>query len=257
MATCGKSMATAATRMNDGETGSERWFTTTHWSVVLLAGGKDAPEATAALEELCRNYWYPLYAYVRRRGYGAEDAQDLTQEFFVRLLRREDLAHADPHKGRFRSYLLKSLNHFLAHQWRREHTLRRGGGKAVVSLDDETAELRYARELASEATPETLYNRRWALTLFDRALARLQAEAGAAGKDRQFAAFKRFLSNPAEEGEYALLAQELKTSPGSIAAAVHRLRQRYAELVRDEIAHTVASRVEVEEELQHLLSAMV
>ncbi len=232
------------------------WFRTTHWSVVCLAGQNNVPGAREALETLCRNYWYPLYAYTRRRGHGPEEAQDLTQEFFARLLERNDLARADREKGRFRSFLLGALNHYLAYEWRKSQAAKRGGGQAVVSLDEQTAEERYRQEAVSDLTPEKVYERRWAWTLFDRALSRLQAEYGAADKARVFEELKRFLSDQAGEGEYAVVGRQLEMTSGAVAVAVNRLRQRYRELVREEIAHTVTSPSELDEELRHLVAVL-
>ncbi len=207
-------------------------------------------------ETLCRTYWYPLYAYVRRRGHGPEEAQDLTQEFFAQLLARQDVAHADRAKGLFRSYLLGAMNHFLAYEWRKNHAAKRGGGQACISLEDETAEGRYRQEAVSDLTPEKIYERRWALTLFDRALSRLQAEFGAAGKSQVFEQLKPFLSDQAGEGEYAAVGRQLDMTAGAVAVAVNRFRQRYRELVQEEIAHTVASPQELKEELRHLLAVL-
>jgi RNA polymerase sigma-70 factor (ECF subfamily) len=207
------------------------------------------------LEELCRAYWYPLYAYVRRRGHSVQEAQDLTQEFFARLIEEQWLAEADARKGRFRTFLLTALNHFLAKEWRRSQAAKRGGGKVLISLDD-TAEARYAQEPASHLTPETIYERRWALSLFDRALSRLRSQYVAAGKSRPFDLLKQYLSTEAADGEYAALALELEMSAGAVAAAVHRLRQHYRELVREEVAQTVESPADVEDEVRSLLAAL-
>jgi RNA polymerase sigma-70 factor (ECF subfamily) len=236
--------------------GDVEWFHTTHWSVVLSAGQRDAPGGREALEALCRAYWYPLFAYVRRRGHGPEEAQDLTQEFFARLLERNDLARASPEKGRFRSFLLGAMNHFLAYEWRKAQAFKRGGGQSVLSLDGLSAEARYGREPVSKETPETLNERRWALTLFDAAYHRLQAEWTAAGRNRQFELIKPFLSSEAADGEYAPVAAALQVTVGAVSVAVHRLRHRYAELVRAEVAQTVATPAEVEDELRFLLSVM-
>jgi RNA polymerase sigma factor (sigma-70 family) len=232
------------------------WFRTTHWSVVLLAGQGDAPGSRHALETLCQAYWYPLYAYVRRRGHAPEQAKDLTQEFFARLLERNDVARADPGQGRFRSFLLGAMNHFLAYEWRKAHAAKRGGGQAILSLDDETAQARYAREAASELTPEMLYERRWAWTLFNRALVRLQEEWSAADRAQQFVRLKQFLADEPADGDYAAAAGELGISPGAVTVAVHRLRQRYRELVHDEIAQTVADPADLKEELRHLCTVL-
>jgi len=230
-------------------------FVTTHWSVVVAGGDPNSPHAAGALEELCGAYWYPLYAYVRRRGHAVEEAQDLTQAFFARLIEKDWLAEADASKGRFRTFLLTALNHFLAKEWRRDQAAKRGGGKVLVSLDD-TAEMRYAQEPASQLTPEKIYERRWALSLFDRALSRLRDQYATAGKSRHFDFLKQYLSTEAADGEYARVAVELEMSTGAVAAAVHRLRQHYRELVREEVAQTVESPTEVDEEMRWLLATL-
>jgi len=230
-------------------------FATTHWSVVLTAQGPGSPYATEALEKLCRTYWYPLYAYVRRRGHSVEDAQDLTQEFFAHLIEKHWLAEADRGKGRFRTFLLTALNHFIAKEWRRSRAVKRGGGRVLVSLDD-TAEARYAQEAASNLTPEKIYDRRWALSLFDRALSRLREQYVAAGKTSLYDHLKGALSADPGEGGYARLGRELDLSPGAVAVAVHRLRQHYRQQVREEVAHTVDSPDDVEDEIRSLLAAL-
>ena len=207
------------------------------------------------MEELCLAYWYPLYAYVRRRGHSTEEAQDLTQEFFARLIEKHWLAEADSRKGRFRTFLLTALNHFLAKEWRRSHAARRGGGQVLISLDD-TAEARYAQEPASEVTPEKIYERRWALSLFDRALSRLREQYAAAGKTALYDHLKGCLSGEPAEGEYARLGGELEMSPGAVAAAVHRLRQHYRQVVREEVVHTVENPADVDDEIRSLLAAL-
>jgi len=230
-------------------------FTSTHWSVVLAAQGADSPQAAEALERLCRTYWYPLYAYVRRRGHPAEEAQDLTQEFFARLIEKRWLADADSRRGRFRNFLLTALSHFLAKEWRRSRATKRGGGQVLISIDD-TAEARYAQELASNVTPEKLYERRWALSLFDQALNRLREQYVAAGRTSHYDHLKQFLSVEAAAGEYARLALELEMSTDAVAAAVHRLRQHYRQVVREEVAHTVESPADVDGEVRSLLAAL-
>jgi RNA polymerase sigma factor (sigma-70 family) len=227
----------------------------THWSAVLAAGQTASPCATAAMEELCRTYWYPIYAYVRRRGHTVEEAQDLTQEFFLRLIAKHWLADANPGKGRFRNFLLTALNHFLANEWRRLQAAKRGGGQALISLDD-TAEARYAQEPAFDLTPEKIYERRWALTLLDQALSRLREEFVAAAHAQQFDLLRGFLTTDAGESRYAEVAAELGMTAAAVAVAVHRLRHRYRELVREEIAHTVTSLAEVEDEIHWLFAAV-
>ncbi len=226
-------------------------FTTTHWSVVQAA-----PESASALETLCCTYWYPLYAYVRRRGRSPEEAEDLTQEFFARLLAGKDLSGVDRAKGKFRSFLLAALNHFLANEWDRATAAKRGGNHVLISLDDDNAEERYRMEPAVEVTPEKLFERSWARTLLAQALTRLRAEYAADGKTQQFEQIKCFLTEETGEGGYASVAARLNTSTGAVAVAVHRMRHRYRELVRHEIARTVTTPVELEDEIRHLLAAL-
>jgi RNA polymerase sigma factor (sigma-70 family) len=244
---------------NPGErpetTPAGQWVGITHWSAVLAARQPGSPRAAAAMEELCRGYWYPLYAYIRRRGYQVEEAQDLTQAFFAGMIENHWLKSADPQRGRFRSFLLGAMNHFLAKDWRHAHTLKRGGGKTFVSLDD-TAERRYVSEPASDLTPEKIYERRWAWSLFERAVSRLREQYTAAGKGRLYDALKGFLADDVAEGDYARLGAELEMTPGAVRTAVHRLRERYRELVREEVAHTVADPAEVEDEIRSLLAAL-
>jgi RNA polymerase sigma-70 factor (ECF subfamily) len=231
-------------------------FVTTHWSVVLAAGRGDSTRARDALAELCRSYWYPLYAYTRRRGCSPHDAQDLTQEFFARLLERQDLAQVSPERGRFRSFLLASLNHFLANEWDKARAAKRGGGQPLLRLDGASAEGRYALEPAGDDTPETLFDRQWALTLLERVLARLREEFGAAGKTRLFDRLKDSMAGERGDAGYAQAAAELGMTEGNVKVAVHRLRKRYRERLREEIAQTVVSPAEVEEEIRHLFTAL-
>ena len=231
-------------------------FVTTHWSVVLSARQKDSPASFAALETLCRTYWYPLYAYVRRQGHSPPDAQDLTQEFFARLLEKNYLARANPDKGRFRSFLITGLNHFLVNEWARARAEKRGGGHVPISLDATTAETWYGREPATDTTPEKIYEKRWALALLEQAAARLGEEQRAEDKARQFELLKPFLSAEATIVDYDRVAQELGTSRDAVKMAVSRLRKRYRDLVREEVAHTVASPDEVQEELRWLFKVL-
>jgi len=230
-----------------------REFSTTHWSVVLAAGDAASPQSAEALEKLCRAYWFPLYAYVRRSGHGPEDAQDLTQAFFKHFLENNAVSRADRQRGRFRSFLLTSLQNFISNEWKRARAQKRGGGRALLAWDELTPENRYKPETASEQTPDKLFDLRWALTLFQQALARLREEFAAAGKREHFERLKDYLSAEVGEGAYAEIAAHLGISRGAVAVAVHRLRQRYGQLVRDEVAHTVASPAEVEEELRYLI----
>ncbi len=231
-------------------------FATTRWSLVLAAGGTDDGVASDALEKLCRAYWYPLYVYVRRRGHSPADAQDLTQEFFCRLLARGDFAVAKPEKGRFRSYLLGALKHFLSDQRDKAGAAKRGGGAVIFSLDTEDMEARYANDLASGEPPDREFARRWATAILDQALARLRVEFAGAGKEAMYEVLKPYLSAAPGAGDYEEIARRLEMSSGAVAVAVHRLRQRYGELVRAEIAETVDGPGEVEVELRELFAAL-
>lgn len=231
-------------------------FRTTHWSVVLAAGRPESPAAHHALAQLCRDYWYPLYAYVRRRGHDAHEAQDLTQEFFARLLDKNSVQAAAQERGRFRSFLLGSLNNFLNNEWNRGQTAKRGGGYTIISWDAQTAEERYGREPFHELTPERIYDRRWALTLLEQVLGDLREEYSAAGKAQLFEALQVSLSGSKRRESCAELARTLDMSEGAVKVAIHRLRQRYGRHLRTRIAHTVGSDVEVDEELRRLFTAL-
>lgn len=231
-------------------------FRTTHWSVVLSAGREPMAAGTDALDELCQSYWYPLYAYVRRHGYDATVAKDLTQEFFAQLLGKQLLAGVDPSKGSFRSWLLGVMNHFLAHEWAKNHAQKRGGGRHVVSLDQLQAEERYALEPMEKFTPEKIFERRWAFAVLDRAAAVLRQEYEAAGKGDLYLTIKQFVSMDGTTLSYDEAARSAGVSPMAVKSAIHRLRQRYQELIRAEIARTVGSVAEVDEELRYLLAAI-
>ena len=231
-------------------------FTTTHWSVVLAAKQEPSAEVDAALNRLCKAYWWPLYAFVRRRGYEAHDAQDLTQEFFARLLAKDFLRAVDRSKGKFRSFLLAALEHFLAKEWRRSHTQKRGGKFTFVSLDDGSAETQFLQVASSDLSAEKLFERQWALTLLDQVITRLREEQVAAGKGELFEQLKIFLTGEKRAVAYADLALRLNTTEAALKMAVSRLRQRYGELLRAEIAQTVAGPEEVEEELRALVAAL-
>ncbi len=231
-------------------------FLTTHWSVVLAAGRSDSTRAQNALARLCQTYWYPLYAYVRRRGHPPHDAQDLTQEFFARLLERHTLASADPNRGRFRSFLLATMDHFLAHEWEKVRAQKRGGGCRILSLDLALAEQRYDLEPADTATPDKLFDRRWAGALLDEVLNQLEAEYHHAGKAELFAALKQTLTGTRESQPYAVLALRLGMNEAAVKVAVHRLRKRYRELLRAEVANIVANPEQAEDELRYLLAAL-
>jgi RNA polymerase sigma factor (sigma-70 family) len=230
-------------------------FTTTHWSVVLAAGQLDAPQANEALEKLCRTYWYPLYAYARREGFCAADSQDLTQEFFARLLSKNYLGQVAPQKGRFRSFLLASLRHFLSDQRDRARAAKRGGGAEIFSLDAQDAENRYRLEPVDRMDAEKIFERWWAMTLLEQALMRLREESVIAGKGELFECLRDFVAGESEIscGEVAV---ELGQTESAVKSAVYRLRQRYRALVREEIAQTVADPAEVDEEIRYLITVM-
>ena len=221
-----------------------------------MQAGTDSPQAHQALELLCGNYWYPLYAYVRRQGHSAHDAQDLTQAFFARLLEKNYLADVHREKGRFRSFLLASLKHFLANEWDREQALKRGGGKRLIALDEDSAESRYKLEPRDDLSADKIYERRWALTLLDQVLAKLRGEFEKDGKLEQFETLKQYLSAGRTSVSYAQAADKLGMNEGAIKVAVHRLRKRYRELLRAEIAQTVATASEVEAEIRYLFAAL-
>ncbi|HVU38284.1 MAG TPA: sigma-70 family RNA polymerase sigma factor [Opitutales bacterium] len=231
-------------------------FATTRWTMVLAAGRKSSPDAARALEELCRAYWYPLYAYVRRRGHSTADAEDLTQAFFTRLLENDFLRGAARDKGRFRTFLLVAFQRFCANEWDRSRAQKRGGGQHVFSLNLDTAERRYHAEPADELSADRIFERRWALTLIEQTIARLRAEYATAGKTRDFDALKVFLTGDAGEVPYVELAAQLGQGEGALRVAVHRLRKRFRELFRQEIAQTVSSPSEIDAELRHLISVL-
>src|SRR5213596_145496 len=195
---------------------SAQWFTTTHWSIVLAAGRDSSRDAQEALEALCRTYWYPLYAYVRRRGYSVEEAEDLTQGFFARLLEKNYLKEVRRERGKFRSFLLASLKHYLANEWDRAQAKKRGGGQTPFSLDREVAEERYRLEPRSDLTPENVYERQWAVTILEEALARIREEFIRAGKAKHFGLLEPFLTGEDEAGSYRQVAAELGTSEGAV-----------------------------------------
>lgn len=226
-------------------------FTQTRWSLVLAAGESESPHASAALESLCRAYWHPLYAHVRRRGYDVDAAQDLTQAFFEHLLQKRSLRLVEPRRGKFRSFLLACLGNFLARDWRDGHTLKRGGGVSFVPADWCPEEDRFAGNAAAEESPEMVYDRAWAEAILDHALARMEREAADAGKAGQFAALKPFLIAPTPNGAYASVAPALHMTPHAVGMAIMRLRQRFRDVVREAVAHTVATPLELEEELRY------
>jgi RNA polymerase sigma factor (sigma-70 family) len=235
-------------------TTAPRQFLTTHWSVVLAARRDSSPGAPAALETLCRTYWYPLYAYVRRSGHSPEDAKDFTQEFFARLLEKNWLHSVAPEHGRFRSFLLVAMKRFLAKEWRREHAQKRGAGGTILPLEPVDAETRYGVEPAVGA--DVLFERRWALTLLQRALDRVEGEFETAGKRAEFDVMKDWLTADRGEIPYEEAAQKLGTTEGAARVAIHRLRKQFRAVFREVIAETVSEPAEVEDEMRHLAAAL-
>lgn len=231
-------------------------FSTTDWSVVLEAGRGDSPGAAVALEQLCRSYWRPLYAYARRRGYSPDDATDLTQELFARLLHSNGIAAARQEKGRFRSFLLGALKHLLADEKARAKAKKRGGGQAFCSWEQSGAEERLSCELADLQSPDLLYDRHWALTVLDHAVSRLRVEFSAAGDESLFDALKDYLTGDLVAPSYAATANRLGLSESAVRSAILRLRRRYGDLVREQVAQTVVGSKEVEEEIRYLRSAV-
>jgi DNA-directed RNA polymerase specialized sigma24 family protein len=223
---------------------------------VLAAGRGDSPEADAALEKLCRDYWPPLYASIRRHGHSVEEAQDLTQEFFAQLLRRHDVHFASPDKGRFRSLLLKMLKHFLINAWHRENCQKRGGGQVAIFLDADPVEARYQVELVDTSTPESVFERHWALTVLDRTMKGLRDEYASTGKAELFELLKETLSGQKQATARAELAARCGATVGALDVAVHRLRRRYGELLRQEIANTVSEPGEIDGEIRHLKAVL-
>ncbi|MHC1765132.1 MAG: RNA polymerase sigma factor [Verrucomicrobiia bacterium] len=229
-------------------------FATTHWSVVLAAGQRDAPQAAAAREQLCRTYWYPLYAYVRRKGYAAQDAQDLTQEFLAHLLGKRGFGDFDRKGGKFRSFLLTALNHFLINEWEHRRAQKRDERRIAFSLDELDPESRFQAEPADEATPERSFDRKWAATLLDQVMNRLRDEYASADKAELFQRLQPCLTGAELTLPYAELAARSGSTENAVKMAVHRLRKRYGELLRAEIIHTVTTPQEVEEEIRYFIA---
>jgi RNA polymerase sigma-70 factor (ECF subfamily) len=236
--------------------GGRARFATTQWSLVLAAGDRGSPAAEEALASLCSVYWYPVFAFVRRRGYSSDEAQDLTQSFFARLIEKNDLGDADQSRGRFRSFLLTACRHFLANEWDRTRRLKRGGNWVRIPVDVALAEGRYQRALASSETPEQLYDRQWCLTLLEGVLDTLRQEYAAAGKERLFARLHGFLTFDDSAGTYADAARDLEMTPAAVKVAAYRLRRRYRDTLRRCIADTVAADSEVDDEIRHLLRTL-
>jgi len=231
-------------------------FATTHWSLVVSAGKPEGKEAREALSSLCQRYWFPLYAYVRRRVPNLQEAQDLTQEFFLRLIEKNAVARATPERGRFRSFLLASLDNFLANEWDRANAIKRGGGHEVLPLDLSAGESRLNLEPTHNLTPQRLYEREWTLTLLGLAMDGLRADCESTGKLRQFELLQGALSGDGEKLNYSSIAAELQMTEDAVRQAAHRLRKRYRELLRAEVAQTVSNPDEVDEEIRSLLATL-
>jgi RNA polymerase sigma factor (sigma-70 family) len=232
-------------------------FATTHWSVVLLAGQRELPQAAEALECLCRAYWYPLYVFVRRQGYSPEDAQDLTQDFFSRVPEKNYFAMVARERGKLRTFLLRSLKNFLVNEWKRAGRLKRGGGLEFLSIDTNAAEDRYAVEAPDEPNPDAAYEMRWAVTLIEQVLTALRDEFNAADKAPLFEELRGFIWGDKSAASYAEIAGHLNLTEGTVKVAVHRLRQRFRELLRAEVANTVARPEDMDGELRHLISVAI
>jgi len=243
-----------ADTQHDGQVRSA--FNTTHWTAVLQAGQENSPASALALEQLCQTYWYPLYTYARRQGYNSADGQDLTQQFFAVFLEKNYFSVAHPDRGRFRSFLLASFKHFLANEYNRNRAAKRGGGRAPLSWDAVDTEERYAHEPASHATPDRLFEQAWVLTLLGKVLSELKQEYVAAGKGPLFEALEVHLTGAKAEITYADIGKELAMSESAIKMAVLRLRQRYGERLRSEVAHTVSGAETVDDELRHLFRVL-
>jgi RNA polymerase sigma-70 factor (ECF subfamily) len=246
----------SSTENTAAASGAERdIFATTHWTVVIAAGSGSSPAAELALEELCRTYWFPLYAYVRRQTPTREDAEDLTQAFFARFLEKNYLEKLTSQKGKFRAFLLAALKHFLANEWDRAKRQKRGGGLMPLSLDWQDADARYQIEPQDNSSPDRLYDRAWAVTLLEKVLARLRDENATADKARLFEQLRPFLMVGASVIPYGEAATRLNLSEGAVRVAVHRLRRRYRELLREEISQTLSDAAQIEEEMRTLFSA--
>ncbi len=256
MTTTGNAETVPSESVPSGKVDPQPVFVTTHWSVVVTAGRKDTTRARDALARLCQTYWGPLYAYARRVGNAPHDAQDLTQEFFARLLGKNFLADADESRGRFRSFLLGAFKHFLANEWDKASAQKRGGGQIPIPIDPAVSETTYDYEPADNITADKIYERRWALTLLAQVLKRLREEYVRDGREKLFEELKPTLTEASRTVRYAEMAARLGTSEGAVKVAVHRLRQRYREVLRAEIAETVAGPGEVEDELKNLFAAL-
>jgi len=245
-------MAADCYRPEDAGTGAAS-FATTQWAAVIAAEHPSSPDGRQALEQLCRTYWYPLYAFLRRQDHSPEDAQDLVQGFFLHLLQREVLQTVERDRGRFRSFLLATFKHFVADERKRGQALKRGGGQQFISLDLDGAEGRFQQEAVDEATAEEHFDRRWALTILEQALERLRAECAVDARNEIFEQLKGFVTGEQGPMSYAEAAARLGLGTGAAKSAIFRLRHRYHELIREEVSHTVATPEEVEDELRYMV----
>ena len=230
-------------------------FATTHWTVVLAAGKRHTPQSDHALEQLCKTYWFPLYAYARRRGHTKEEAEDLTQGFFARFLAKNYLEGLSAERGRFRAFLLASLKHFLANEWDKSQRQKRGGGELPLSLDWQTADTKFQVAASAEPSPDQAFDREWAVALLAKVIERLQAECAADGKGKLFEHLKIFLAAGKGESAPSEVAKALDMEEGAVRVAVHRLRKRYRVLLRDEISQTLSDPAQVDEEMRSLFGA--
>ena len=232
------------------------WFPVTHWTDIVAARKEGSVAAAEALDRLCGTYWYPVYAYIRRKGHSDADAKDIAQGFFFHVLERNLLGAADRTKGKFRSFLLGSLNYFLANHRDFEQAQKRGGRTVFVSLDDKTGDERYALEPADNLSPEKLFERRWAMDLHDQVILQLQEDYSRQGKGALFVHLKPFLTDQTDSGDYAAVARQLTMTPGAVTTATNRLRGRYAELITAEVARTVASPDEIPSERRYICEVL-
>jgi len=231
-------------------------FQTTSWSLVRAAAGAPTTSSKEALAELCQKYWLPVYSFIRRNGYDREKSQDLTQGFFALLIEKQYLLDTDRKRGKFRSFLLTAVKHFLVNEWDRENALKRGGGKVMISMDIATAEKRNKSTAMEAETPESLFERRWVYSLLEIVMTKLQAEFADAGKADEFKRLSPFLIEDSKTGRYKSLAEEMKTSEGALRMSVHRIRRRYLQILRTEIADTVAKPEDIDEELRYLYTIL-
>ena len=231
-------------------------FATTHWSIVLAAGRSSSPKHESALSTLCQTYWFPLYAYLRRHGYDAHQAADYTQAFFARMLEKDYLKKVKPKPGKFRSFLLKALKHFISNERARAAAQKRGGGRTLLSLDFENAERRYALEPVDDLSPDKLFEKSWAFTVLERTISRLEAELAAKGKQKLFDHLKVFLTAEANTIPYSEVAAKVDMTEGTVRLTVHRMRKRCKELLRDEIGQTVTSESQIDDEIRGLFKVL-